>query len=155
MSELMLPQFPLRLSRNGAGDVTVYDPLRRKWVVLTPEERVRQLFTAYLINCLGYPPSLMANEVGLRLNGRIRRCDTVVWSPAGGVPLVIVEYKAPSVPITGAVFEQIARYNIVHRARYLMVSNGLRHYCCEVDLEGAGYRFLPAVPAYADLNQNK
>ncbi|MDE6560780.1 MAG: type I restriction enzyme HsdR N-terminal domain-containing protein [Muribaculaceae bacterium] len=129
----------------------VFDPLRKKYVALTPEEYVRQHFTAWMTGNLGYPASLMGNEVPLSLNNTRRRCDTVVFR-SDGSPVVIVEYKAPTVAITQSVFDQIARYNMVLRSRYLIVSNGLRHFCCEMDYDHDSYSFLSAIPAWsADL----
>ncbi|MCM1037059.1 MAG: type I restriction enzyme HsdR N-terminal domain-containing protein [Bacteroides sp.] len=149
MVALNLPSAPLRLSRDDSGVVRVYDPLRCRWLVLTPEEWVRQHFTAYLRSELGYPASLMANEVSLELNGMRRRCDTVVYSREGLRPLLIVEYKRPTVAITATVFDQIARYNSVLGAPWLMVSNGLRHFCCRFD--GDGYTFARALPPFSSL----
>ncbi|MDE7409180.1 MAG: type I restriction enzyme HsdR N-terminal domain-containing protein [Muribaculaceae bacterium] len=125
----------------------VFDPLRKKYVALTPEEYVRQHFTAWMTDALGYPASLMSNEVPIKLNDTSRRCDTVVFRP-DGTPAVIVEYKAPTVAITQKVFDQIARYNMVLRSRILIVSNGLRHYCCEMDYETDSYRFLQNIPVW-------
>ncbi|MDE6491453.1 MAG: type I restriction enzyme HsdR N-terminal domain-containing protein [Muribaculaceae bacterium] len=157
MCRLNLPPFPMNLRRNAGGDTLIYDRLRRRFVVLTPEEWVRQHFTAYLMQ-LGYPQSLMANEVGLSLNGTRRRCDTVVWDNHGQ-PAVIVEYKAPSVAISQPVFDQIVRYNMVLQARLLMVSNGMRHFCCEIDHLSGSYRFMHEIPAYgyiaATVDQKK
>lgn len=132
------------------GDYEVYDRLRRRWVVLTPEEWVRQHFVAFLCNERGYPAALIANEIGIKLNGTLRRCDTVVYS-RHLKPLVIVEYKAPTVAVTQKVFDQIARYNSVLCAPYLIVSNGLGHYCCRFG--GDGYAFLPDIPDYAAVSQ--
>ena len=88
---------------------------------------------------------------GITLNGTSRRCDTVLFSRNGLVPLMIVEYKAPHIEITQRVFDQIVRYNMVLHARWLVVSNGMRHFCCEIDYEKRGVRFLPNVPRYAEL----
>lgn len=129
----------------------VYDALRRKFVALTPEEWVRQHFVAYMTGELGYPAALMGNEVGITLNGTSRRCDTVLFSRNGLAPLMIVEYKAPHIEITQRVFDQIVRYNMVLHARWLVVSNGMRHFCCEIDYEKRGVRFLPNVPRYEEL----
>lgn len=123
----------------------VFDRLRKKYVAMTPEEYVRQHFTAWMTESLGYPASLIGNEVSIRLNDTCRRCDTVVFR-SDGTPAVIVEYKAPTVPITQSVFDQIARYNMTLRSRYLIVSNGMRHFCCEMDYEKNDYRFLPYIP---------
>lgn len=124
---LNLPPAELRLRHSGRGD-EVFDPLRGKWLLLTPEEWVRQHFTSFLRSSLGYPAGLMANEIAVSLNGTSKRCDTVVHDREGR-PLMIVEYKAPHIPITQEVFNQIARYSLVLRVRYLTVSNGLHHYC--------------------------
>lgn len=157
--ELNLPPVQLRIRRDADSVCRVFDPLRHKFVALTPEERVRQHFTAYMINQLGYPASLMANEVSLKINDTSRRCDTVVYdrrSLSGPErtpsPLVIVEYKAPDIEITQKVFDQIARYNLVMGARLLIVSNGIRHYCCVATSESpVSYRFLPSIPSYSTI----
>lgn len=148
---LALPAVPLRLRRGAGlrGAPEVYDELRRKWLALTPEEWVRQHFVAFLRCEREFPAELIANEYGIDLNGMHRRCDTVVFDKRLR-PLVICEYKAPSVAITQKVFDQIARYNIVLSAPYLMVSNGLRHFC--VRFQGSGYVFLDHIPAYGELN---
>ncbi len=144
--DLNLPPVALRLREEGEM-TRVYDPLRDKWVVLTPEEWVRQHFTAWLQSEYRYPASLMANEIGIDLNGTRKRCDTVVFR-SDGSPLVIVEYKAPNVAITQAVFDQIVRYNMQLRATYLIVSNGMNHYCCKIDYAGNNYHFLRQIPQY-------
>ena len=94
----------------------------------------------------------MANEISLKLNGTARRCDTVIFDRALR-PVAIVEYKAPSVALNQKVFDQIARYNSVLGAPFLIVSNGLRHYCCRY-VRGTGYRFLNDIPAYSEMIQN-
>lgn len=147
---LNLPQIQLRLAVAADDSVKVFDPLRDKFVTLTPEEYVRQHFVAYLTNQLHYPRSLLANEIRLDVNGCVRRPDTVAFSPEGEA-LLIVEYKAPGVKITQAVFDQIVRYNIKLRARYLAVTNGLNHYCCRIDYEGDTYHFIPSIPDYRSL----
>lgn len=146
---LNLPPFEMRFKR-GDNVLRVFDPLRKKYVTLTPEENVRQHFVNWLINYLHYPPSLMGNEVGIELNGTKRRCDTIVYGK-DGKPMTIVEYKSPGVNITQKVFDQIVRYNMVLRARYLIVSNGLRHYCCVIDYDVNNYHFIPEIPDYLDL----
>lgn len=141
---LNLPPAQLELRRCGEA-VEVRDPLRARWVVATPEEWVRQHFVAWLIACKGYPASMMANEVGLRLNGMLRRCDTLIYDRSLH-PIAIVEYKAPHIAVTQKVFDQIARYNLVIGARVLIVTNGMSHYCCRFD--GNSYAFLRDVPEY-------
>lgn len=100
----------------------------------------------------------MANEIGIKLNGTRKRCDTVVFNPDGS-PFVIVEYKAPDINITQNVFDQIVRYNMALKANYLIVSNGLQHYCCQIDYKNNSYRFIPRIPEYNEakmlLNQTE
>lgn len=148
-STLNLPPANLRIGR-GNGVLKVYDPLRKKYVTMTPEENVRQHFVSWLVNNLHYPASLIANEIGINLNGTRKRCDTVVFKRDGS-PLMIVEYKAPEVSLTQNVFDQIVRYNLCLRANYLVVSNGLRHYICSIDYATGSYNFLPSVPDYYEI----
>lgn len=143
--QLNLPAYDAPVSRRADGSLQIYDPLRRKHVVLTPEEWVRQHFVHWLLTEKKYPASLTANEVGLRLNGTLRRCDTVVYA-LDGHPAVIVEYKAPEVAVTQKVFDQIARYNLVMRADWLVVSNGMEHYCCRYDHASGRYSFVREIP---------
>ena len=151
--KLNLPDFDIKITRDDDGGVKVYDRLRGKAVVLTPEEYVRQHFVNYLINAKGYRQSLMANEVSLRLNGTARRCDTLVYTRELR-PLVVVEYKAPDVVISQKTFDQIARYNSVIRAPWLIVSNGISHYCCRYMTETGEYRFMRDIPAWEELFDN-
>lgn len=148
--QLNLPAFDCRIERSADGIVRIYDRLRRKFVALTPEEWVRQHFVNFLVSDKGYPAGLMANEVSLKLNRTARRCDTLVYSRTGQ-PLVVVEYKSPAIAISQTVFDQIARYNSVIDARYLIVSNGMTHYCCRSDDERQGYVFLREIPPYDEL----
>lgn len=147
---LNLPPFEANIKKMN-GMVKILDVLRHKFVALTPEEWVRQHFVHFLIERKGYSPTLMANEVAVTLNGMSRRCDTVIYRQEGLKPLMIVEYKRPDVDITQKVFNQICRYNMVLEVEYLVVSNGLKHYCCKVNLQDGTYTFLEDIPAYADL----
>lgn len=146
---LNLPPVKLNIRCDEEGRLKVFDSLRRKFVALTPEEYVRQHFTDYLVSALHYPGGLMANEVSITLNGLHRRCDTLV-SDRSGRPWMIVEYKAPDVNITQDVFDQAARYNLVTGARYLVVSNGMRHYCCRMDVSDGKYHFIPGIPDWRE-----
>lgn len=149
--ELNLPKANLRFTRRTSdGLPMVWDRLRSKFVALTPEEWVRQHFVDYLISFKGYDPGAMANEVGLTQNGRKRRCDTAVFDRFSR-PLMIVEYKAPEVRLSQAVFDQIVRYNSVLQAPYLAVSNGLTHYCCRIDHAGRSVEYLSDIPAFRDI----
>ncbi len=148
--KLNLPAYNVRTAFNADGDRLIFDRLRQKFVALTPEEWVRQHFVEFMITRKGFPASLMANEVGITLNGTKRRCDTVVFDRQGS-PSVIVEYKAPSVEVTQKTFDQIVRYNMVLHARYLIVSNGLAHYCCVIDYAAHSYSFMSDIPDYDSL----
>ena len=149
MIELNLPSYPYKL-KQGKDKLLIFDDLRRRYVTLTPEEWVRQHFVAYLVNQKGFPRGLMGNEISLTLNKCNRRCDTVVYD-RNGRPLCIVEYKAPHIEITQKTFDQIVRYNQVLQVNYLLVSNGLTHYCCRIDYATGNYAFLPDIPTYTDL----
>ena len=149
MLPLNLPSYPVKIQvRNGKN--VIFDSLRQKYVALTPEEWVRQHFIHFLTDIKGYPKGLLANEVQLDLNGTKKRCDTVLFNKDLSARM-IVEYKAPGVEITQAVFNQITRYNIVLKVEYLIVSNGLRHYCCRIDYNTLKYTFLPDIPSYSEL----
>lgn len=150
MQPLNLPPFEANIKKQN-GMVKILDILRQKFVVLTPEEWVRQHFVHFLIEQKGYSKTLMANEVAVTLNGMSRRCDTVVYRQEGMKPLMIVEYKRPDVEITQRVFEQICRYNMVLEVEWLVVSNGLKHYCCQVDIKNGGYAFMTDIPSYGEI----
>ena len=149
--QLNLPSYSFNVKAKPNGNKVIFDVLRRRFVSLTPEEWVRQHFVRFLIEEKGFPAALMANEVSLTQNGIKRRCDTLV-ADATGNPLVIVEYKAPHVEISQDTFDQIVRYNMVLRARYLIVSNGLNHYCCRINYEDDSYAFLTEIPIYSDIS---
>ena len=148
-TELNLPKANLRITEDGDKEL-IFDNLRKKYIALTPEEWVRQNFVSFLVNHKGFLAGLMNNEVSLVQNGIKRRCDTLV-SDRFGKPLMIVEYKAPNVEITQKVFDQIVRYNYVFQAKYLVVSNGLTHYCCIINYDQGNYSFLKEIPMYYDL----
>ena len=149
MLPLNLPSYPVKIQVQNGKNV-IFDPIRRKFVALTPEEWVRQHFVHLLTEVKGYPKGLLANEVQLNLNGTKKRCDTVLFDKNLQARM-IVEYKAPHVEITQAVFDQITRYNIVLKVEYLIVSNGINHYCCRIDYTTMKYTFLPDIPAYGEL----
>ena len=128
----------------------IYDGQRRKFVRLTPEEWVRQNFVHYLINGLGFPQGRLQNELPIRVGRMEKRCDTVVFNQAGQ-PAVIVEYKAPSVRLTQRVFDQIVRYNFALQVDFLIVSNGLQHYCCRLNRELNRFEFLPQLPHWQQI----
>lgn len=128
----------------------VLDIYRKRFVKLTPEEEVRQRFARYLVEEKGFPASLVMTEYSLKLNTLSRRCDILVHKPAGH-PAVLVECKAPEVSINQATFDQVARYNRAFRVSYLMVTNGLKHYCCKIDFETEKVTFLNDIPSYGEI----
>lgn len=149
MLSLNLPAFDAKIAaRNGKN--VIFDIIRRRYVALTPEEWVRQHFVHFLLAHKGYPQALMANEVQVQLNGTKKRCDTVLYR-RDLTARMIVEYKAPEIEITQKVFDQITRYNMVLKVDYLIVSNGLQHYCCRIDYEHNSYTFLQDIPEYQKL----
>lgn len=152
MQRLNLPQYQFNIKSDGDSFV-ILDQLRKRWVTLTPEEWVRQNFVRFLIHDRQFPAALMNNEISLVQNGIKRRCDTLV-ADRNGNPLVIVEYKAPSVEITQKTFDQVVRYNMVLKADFLIVSNGLNHYCCKIDYKTGSYIFLHDIPCYEQLKQD-
>lgn len=147
--QLALPDHGVKTKQDAAGTF-LFDPLRRKWVSATPEEWVRQHFLNHLVHDLGYPSGRIAVEHGLKLNGRDQRTDALVFD-VNGQPLLLLECKAPQVPITQRTFEQAARYNSVFKVPFLMVTNGLRHFCCRLDLTTGTVDFLSRLPAYSAL----
>jgi len=149
MFDLNLPAYDHKI-RSVNGKNEIFDFLRQKFVALTPEEWVRQHFTHFLIAEKGFPAGRMVLEAFVPYNGRKKRCDTVVYD-ATLKPLVLVEYKAPSVEITQKVFEQSSAYNFALHVNYLIVSNGLKHYCCRMDYENHQVVFLPDIPSYHQL----
>jgi len=146
LQPLNLPPFPFKISDSN-GQLTLFDEIRKKHVIITPEEWVRQHFVQYLINQKKYPRSLIKLEGGLRLNGLPKRTDIIVFNPAGE-KILMVECKAPSVNINQKVFDQVARYNITHKIALLAVTNGLQHYYCTIDFEKQGYQFIENLPGY-------
>lgn len=149
MQQLNLPQYNIKTIEKEDKH-SIFDNLRGCYVALTPEEWVRQHFVHFLLEHNNYPTSLMANEVCIELNGMKRRCDTVVYD-RNLRPRMIIEYKAPTVKIDKNVFAQISRYNIVLHVDYLVISNGLQHYCCKMDYENNSFAFLNAIPTYNEI----
>lgn len=152
MQQLNLPVYQFNIKKKDDGFI-ILDSLRKRWVTLTPEEWVRQNFVHYLIQEKEFPASLMNNEISITQNGIKRRCDTLVADMQGNA-LVIVEYKAPTIAISQKTFDQIVRYNMVLHANYLIVSNGLNHYCCKIDYDNNSYSFLKEIPSYSQLVNN-
>ena len=149
MFRLNLPQYEIKIGEKD-GKRTIFDFLRRKYVTLTPEEWVRQHFTHYLIAHKGYPKGLMGNEVELHVGEKRLRCDTILYNKQNQ-PQMIIEYKAPNIQIQQKTFDQISVYNLLLHVDYLIVSNGLQHYCCKMDYDNQKYLFLQDIPDYENL----
>lgn len=149
LPELTIPIYEFKIE-TSAGKPRIFDPLRKKYVVLTPEEWVRQNFVQYLVQGLGYPRGLIQIEAAITVYNFSRRCDAVLFDRSLQ-PRMIIECKAPEVTVNERTFEQIAVYNAALKARYLTVTNGRIHYCCRIDYDHQTYQFLPEIPYYADL----
>lgn len=145
---LQLPPYPFKITDQN-GQLVLFDMIRKKDIVITPEEWVRQHFVQYLINQKHYPKSLIKLEGGHKLNGMAKRSDIVVYN-SSGKKILLVECKAPSITIDQKTFEQVARYNITHKVNLLAVSNGLQHYYCRIDFENKGYQFIEELPDYKE-----
>ncbi|MDA3781129.1 MAG: type I restriction enzyme HsdR N-terminal domain-containing protein [Bacteroidales bacterium] len=149
MEELNLPKCTYRI-KEDKGKKFIFDNVRKKFVVLTPEEWVRQNFISYLVEHKNFPASLIGVEYEFKLNNTSKRSDIVSFGKIGE-PLLIVECKASVVKITQKVFDQIARYNIKLQVNYLIVTNGLSHYCCRFDKEKQSFVFLNDIPEYSQI----
>ena len=153
MNPLNLPPYDIKVSEKD-GKRLIFDELRRKHVALTPEEWVRQHFVHYLIEHLGYPAGLLANEVELKIGDKRLRCDSILFDKQAH-PLMIIEYKAPNIQLAQRVFNQISAYNLLLHVDYLMVSNGMQHICCRMDYERQSYHFLQKIPTYGEVMSDK
>jgi hypothetical protein len=149
MQKLNLPEYEFKL-RTDSGKTMIFDPFRAKYLLLTPEENVRQHFTRFLIEERQFPGSYIMTEYSLSLNKMTKRCDVIVFDETRE-PVVLVECKSPDVKISQDVFDQVARYNIVFKVSYLLVTNGLKHYCCKVDFQTGQVHFLSEIPNFGDL----
>ena len=146
MQKLNLPIYSIKLKKEG-NKTLVFDPIRKKYIVLTPEEWVRQNFIQFLIQEKNYPASLMAVEMEINLLKTKKRCDIVSYNTMG-LPHMIVECKAPTIKISQDTFDQIARYNMTLKTNLLIVTNGLQHYICMMDHQNQRYHFLKEIPNY-------
>lgn len=146
MQKLNFPSYNFRF-KSSENKSLIFDEVRKKFVVLSPEEWVRQHTIQYLLLEKKYPASHLSVEKQLQLHNTIKRYDIVVYNRDGGIQLV-VECKAPSIQISQDTFDQLARYNLALNANYLMVTNGLEHYFCQMALENERYIFLSEIPAY-------
>ena len=143
---LNLPPYPFKITEQN-GQYFLFDEIRKKTLLITPEEWVRQHFVQFLVAQKKYPKSLIQLEGGLKLHGMNQRSDILVYNPSAE-KILLVECKAPIVKITQAVFDQIARYNIIHRVPLLAVTNGLEHFYCRINFKEKKYIFLEELPDY-------
>jgi len=146
---LNLPNYPFKITQKD-GLYLIFDEIRKKHLVLTPEEWVRQHFIRYLIALKNFPSSLLKIEGGLSLNQTKKRSDILVYNNLGE-KIMVIECKAPSVPITQSTFDQAARYNSIYKAPWLAVTNGLNHYYAKIDHTNGKFFFVQELPAYKDL----
>ncbi|RYJ45005.1 type I restriction enzyme HsdR N-terminal domain-containing protein [Flavobacterium beibuense] len=146
MQKLNFPNYTFRF-KNSENKVAIFDEIRKKFILLTPEEWVRQHVVHYLLNEKKYPKSYINVEKILKINGLTKRYDVVVFNPDGSI-FLLIECKAPQVAITQNTFDQIARYNMTLNANYMMVTNGLNHYFCHMDYEQEKYNFLRNLPDF-------
>ncbi len=148
MQQLNLPQYRIKIKEEGERRY-IFDVIRKKYLVLTPEEWVRQNFIHFLINDKNYSASLIAIEKGLKLNELQKRADIVIYDNQAQ-PILLVECKAPKIAINQEVFEQIARYNMVFKVPYLVVTNGIVHYCAKINFQENSFEFLEEIPDYSN-----
>jgi hypothetical protein len=149
LQKLNLPSYSFR-TRQEADKTYIFDEIRKKFLLLTPEEWVRQNFIRYLVAEKGFPTALLIIERGLKVNRNPFRADLLVCDRMGA-PLLVAEFKAPAVKLSQAAFDQIARYNMQFRVPYLIVSNGLNHYCCQIDFIAESYTFLKEIPDFKNI----
>jgi len=152
MQKLNFPAYPFTIKEPaGTGQISkIFDTIRRKYVMLTPEEWVRQHIARFLVEELGYPKGRVGMEKEIKVNKLRRRPDLVIFNDLGK-PLLVVECKAPQVKITQAVFDQAARYNLTLKALFFILTNGLKTYCCLLHAPSSSYHFLETIPSYTDL----
>jgi len=148
MLQLNLPQYSFRIKKQNEK-LVIFDSQRKRYVALTPEEWVRQNFIRFLIEEKGYPAAYLAIEKQLNMNGMKKRCDAILYNEHAQ-PFLIIELKAPNITITQATFDQVAVYNAKLKVDFFIISNGIEHFCCKVNLETARYEFFPEIP---DFNQ--
>lgn len=148
MQKLQFPSYSFRF-KNSENKIAIFDEIRKKFILLTPEEWVRQHVVQFLLQDKNYPKSYINVEKLIKVNDLNKRYDIVVYQPNGEL-FLLIECKAPEVKISQQTFDQIARYNLVLNAKYLMVSNGLNHYFCKIDFEKEKYVFLEELPNFGE-----
>ncbi len=148
---LKIPTYSFKI-KSEEGRSLIFDPFRKKFVRLTPEEWVRMNFAMFLVEDRGFPAGRMVIEQSLKFNQLSKRCDILVYNREMD-PLIMVECKAPEVKIGKGVFDQISMYNLTFRVKYLIVTNGLENYFCRINFEDRNIEFLDRIPDYTDLEK--
>ena len=151
MQALNFPEYSFKTLLRG-GQTTIFDPLRKRYVLLTPEEWVRQHVIRFLVEEKKVPSTLIASEKGVLVNGLKQRFDLLVFAKNGN-PLMICECKSPDVRLSEDTFHQAIRYNLTLKAHFLLISNGLEHHIAFIDYDAVQMKFLPQIPDYQDMNQ--
>lgn len=146
MQKLNFPDYTFRF-KNSENKVAIFDEIRKKFILLTPEEWVRQHVIQFLIKGKMYPKACINVEKNIKINSLNKRYDIIVYQNDGSV-FLLVECKAPEIMITQNAFDQIARYNMVVDAQFMMVTNGFDHYFCKMDYKQEKYVFLEELPDY-------
>lgn len=149
MESLNLPTYLFRL-KEDKGKKYIFDEIRRRFVLLTPEEWVRQHVVHFLVTLKNFPQSLISIEKGFSHNRRKQRFDLLVYDRKG-IPLMLVECKAPAVEINQLAFDQAGRYNNKYKASFLLITNGIKHYCCQIHSTNRQYRFLQDIPDFGEM----
>ena len=150
MDKLNFPEYKFRFSRSADQKVYIFDPYRKKELLLTPEEWVRQNVLRYLVEEKSYPGGLISTEAGIKINRLMRRYDALIYGHHGQA-MMLVECKAPGVKINQGVFDQVIAYNRRIKADYLLITNGLKHFCCRIDPVKGKYNFLEEIPDFTEL----
>ncbi len=149
MDALNLPTYSFSV-KSEEGRTYIFDAIRKKYVLLTPEEWVRQHFVQYLVQDKGFPAALITVEKEFNFN-RMRKRTDILAHNRQGEPVLLVECKAPSIAVTRNVFDQIGLYNLSYKVPWLVVTNGMKHYCCQFDASDSAYQFIDRIPAWEEI----
>lgn len=153
MKQLQFPNYSFRF-KNSENKVAIFDEIRKKFIINTPEEWVRQHVIQFLLIDKNYPKSHINVEKLLKINDLNKRYDVVVYNPNGSI-LILIECKAPEIKISQSTFDQIAKYNMTLKAQYLMITNGLNHYFYKMNYTSEKFDFQDDLPEYQTLNSDK
>ena len=146
MHPLNFPEYSFRIRAEGQRNY-IFDNIRKRYVILTPEEWVRQHMVTYMIEEKKFPSTLISVEMTMKINQTVKRADIVLFSRRA-LPLMIIECKAPGIKITQKAFDQAARYNMDIKVEYLVVSNGLVHYCARLNHRQNSWEFMKEIPDF-------